>query len=147
MSIERVGRVKKLGVLCSLILALFLGMPAHASAAAPQPAVDIVSAKLVNGGSGVFATATFTCRAGAAGLLTVSITQTRGTRTPVTADGQNEGGFTCTGEPQTVSALVAVQPGGGQFRPGSAQAGGNVLQCDEFDCDSINSTERITIKK
>ena len=91
-------------------------------------------------------TAKFTCRAGAAGLLTVDITQTRGSTT-VPAAGQNEGGFTCTGVAQKVSALVTVQAGGGLFRTGHAIAESNVLQCDESDCNSITSTQRVKITR
>ncbi len=129
-------------VVLAVVSTLFVASHGAASAAAQQPAVDFGPAVL-DGGGAVQITATFTCRAGAAGSFTAEIVQSRGQSTAIAYAYE---GFTCTGSAQTISTVAMVDDSTVSMRAGIATASGNVLQCDDFDCDSISGVETITIR-
>ncbi len=87
--------------------------------------------------------ATFTCRAGADGSFTAEIVQSRGT---TTATAHAYVPLTCTGAAQTVEAVGSVLDPETALRPGLAAASANLLQCDDFDCDSLSGAERIVLR-
>ena len=88
---------------------------------------------------------TATCGAGDGGSVSSTTTQAVGDRI---AQGTTEAlGFTCTGQPQQVSALAAANVNGAPFRPGIAVVMASVSDCPGANCTEASTDKVLSIRK
>jgi hypothetical protein len=109
------------------------------------PAISVNSATLVANGAAIRVVFTATCGAGDGGSVSSTTTQAVGDRI---AQGATEAfGFTCTGQPQRVSALAAANVNGAPFRPGIAVVMASVSDCPGANCTGASTDKVLSIRK